>query len=243
MQHAQPKCRPRGSILHLRWPALYVICSGALTLIVLVAVGLATCRPEWYAPAAIDRVQLKSDKADFANLLDRIGAALNAGEAIEFEITEDQLNRWLAARGEIWPALRFEVQGLRGIQISLLEGDAVRLAATASQGPLEVVLSVVGHCRIEPSDGEPSRTEPSEVVIDIQSMRAGKMPIPSGKVLAPLHEAIARSDSRTATMTDQTIRLGNHWIWKNGHRPFRLDRLEITPGLARIRLAPASDDP
>jgi len=102
---------------------------------------------------------------------------------------------------------------------------------------------VVGHCRIEPSDGEPSRTEPSEVVIDIQSMRAGKMPIPSGKVLAPLHEAIARSDSRTATMTDQTIRLGNHWIWKNGHRPFRLDRLEITPGLARIRLAPARDDP
>jgi hypothetical protein len=110
-----------------------------LTLIVLVAVGLATCRPEWYAPAAIDRVQLKSDKADFANLLDRIGAALNAGEAIEFEITEHQLNRWLAARGEIWPALRFEVQGLRGIQI-IIGRQAVRWRQ-AAQGPLEVVLS------------------------------------------------------------------------------------------------------
>jgi hypothetical protein len=225
LDHTKPKRR-------LRWPKIYAICSGTLTLVVLVVIGMATCRPSWYAPAVIDRVHLKADKADFANLLDRIGAELNAGQPVEFEISEDQLNRWFVARGEIWPALRFELQGISGVQINLLHGDALRLAGTVIRGPVSVVLSAVARCRVEPA----------EVVIDVESLRAGKVPIPSGKMLAPLREAIARGDSRTATMSGETIRLRNRWRWKNGNRAFRLDRLEIAEGIARVRLAPISDE-
>lgn len=225
MEHTQTKRR-------LRWPTLYAICSGALTLLVLVAIGMATCHPSWYAPPVIDRVRLKADKADFANLLDRIGAKLNGGDAVEFELSEDQVNRWFVARAEIWPALRFELQGVSGVQINLLDGDALRLAGTVSNGPLSVVLSAVARCRVDPA----------EVVIGIESLRAGKIPIPGGKVLTPLRQAIARGDSQTATMSAETVRLRNQWTWKNGNRPFRLERLEIAARMARVRLAPISNE-
>jgi hypothetical protein len=217
----------------LRWAGVYAICSGTLTVLVLLALATATCRPGWYAPTAVDRGRLKADKADFANLLDRIGAGLNAGEPVEFELTEAQLNRWLVARGEIWPALRFELKGASGLQISLLDGDAFRLAGVVSNGPLSVVLSGVARCRVEPAALE----------ITVESIRLGKLPVPGGRVLGPLRESIARDQGRTATMTDDTIRLTNRWTWKNGDRPFRLERLEIAAGIARVRLAPLADEP
>jgi hypothetical protein len=196
----------------------------------LVMIGTATCRPNWYAPAAIDHSRLRADKADFANLLDRIGARLNAGEPVEFELTADQLNRWFAARGEIWPALRFELQGISGLQISLLAGDSFRLAGVVSKGPVNAVLSATARCRVEPQ----------ELLIDIESLHLGKLLIPSGGVLAPLRAAIARGDRRTATMSGDTIRIRNQWTWKNGNRRFRVERLEIGDGIAHVRLAPAA---
>ena len=186
------------------------------------------CRPAWYRPATIDHTRLKNDKRDFVNLLDSVGEALNAGESLEFDLDEEQLNRWIVGRAEIWPAWQLDLAGLDYPQVSLLDGGRVRLAALAHNGPIEVVLSAVGRCELA---GD-------ELLLHVESVKTGKLSIPRGRVLAPLREALEREAGELATMQGKTVRLHNEWTWKNGNRRFRVSRLDIADGVAHVTFEP-----
>ena len=188
----------------------------------------ATCRPAWYRPSAIDYAHLKSDKRDFIRLVDAIGTALNADQAIEFELPEEQLNRWIAARTEFWPGWEDKLAGFCYPQVSLLEGNRVRLAAMVSIGPGEVVLWLTG--RWELTD--------EQLLIHLESARSGILPIPSNRFLATIHRSLEQGPVTSATVSGNTIKIDNDWIWENGKCPFRLRRLDISNGLANISLEP-----
>jgi hypothetical protein len=190
--------------------------------------GPATCRPSWYQPAAIDHARLKADQRDFVHLVDSIGAALNAGREIVFEVDERQLNRWIAAGGELWPGAANRPDGVETPYAVLLDGGRVRVGAVLQAEPFGAVVSATGRCRIGPD----------ELGIEIESVRCGVLPVPRGWVLSWLRDVAATSRSGAGRVSDAFLWLPNYFVWENGRRPFRVRELAVSRGRARVALEP-----
>lgn len=195
----------------------------------LLAVGCAiSCRPSDYRPVTLDYTRLESDKRALSDILERIGVELNHGRPVEFEIEEEQLNRWIAARRElpIDPAA-FEVQGLQKPAVRLMDGK-IRLYGLAERSGWQTVISL-----------DVSVT-PSSDMIRVAPVRAafGAAPLP-GMAMDTVRDTL--KDLLTpegAKMTADGVELPNRAVWENGERPFRFESIEIKSGKAKIKLAP-----
>ena len=196
-------------------------------------VATATCRPAWYRPPAIDYEHLKTDKRDFVRLVDAIGTALNAGREIEFELPEEQLNRWIAARTEFWPGWEDKLADFCYPQVSLLTKNRVRIAANVSIGPGEVILWLTGCWELTDE----------QLLIHLESARSGILPIPSSRFLETIRRSLERWPVASATVSGNTIQIDNDWVWENGKCPFRFRRLDISDGLVSIALEPVRGGP
>lgn len=216
-----------------RWRIVTLLIGTVFWIVVLGVVAAATCRPAWYAPATIDQERLKSDKREFVHLLDSIGEALNRGVAIDFELDEAQVNRWIAARAELPSDWQFEVQGAAYPQVSFLDGSRIRLAATVGKAGVEVVLSAIVHVELS-SEG---------VLVRLDSVRAGALPAPRGAALDSLQQMLGPIDATAERRRGTTISLPNEWTWPNGKRRFRVRRLELDAGVVRVSLEPVRAAP
>ena len=219
----------------LRWKLIYLLTSAGLLLAVLTVGAAATCRPSWYTPTAIDQSRLQADKREFVNLVDEIGRALNAGQIVNIELREEQVNRWIAARAEFGSVLGYEieVEGISYVQIVFLDGNRIRLGATATNLGLDVVLSATLRLELT-SDG---------LLGHLESVRTGVLPVPSAPVLDPIREMLESDDAAVGSVSGKTIRLPKEGVWPNGRRHFRVRRLEISQGVARVSLEPVTGGP
>jgi hypothetical protein len=205
------------------------VTAGGLTAAIIVAGCTLTCRPRWYQPASIDYTRLKMDKQDLVNLLDSIGASLNCGEAVELEFGQDQVNRWITARAEIWPDHQAAaLEPLRHPQVAFLDRNRLLVAATVEWSGLEPVVSCV--CRFELDEGQLS--------VFCDGLRVGMLPVPAAWLAGPLNELATAFDSPTAASVDRGFVFPNEWVWPNGKRRFRIRRLDVSAGQAGIALEP-----
>lgn len=216
---------------NLRKRILRALLSGGAALMAgLAAIALlATCRPAWYRPGSIDYTQLAADKSELFRRQDAVSAALNAGRPVEIELGQAQVNRWLAARGEIWPHLPADALApFDAPQVEFMDGNRVRIAAEAAYRGLRGVVSVVG--AVEPG------TE--RVRIRWEQVGLGRLTIPRRWVIDAARETLVRVLEEHGTVGDAAIELRNEWIWHQGRPRFSIRELEITSGKARIVLQP-----
>ncbi|MFH1748406.1 MAG: hypothetical protein ABIG44_15340 [Planctomycetota bacterium] len=211
-----------------RWRIISIIIGAVFWVAVLCALACATCRPAWYVPMTIDQERLKEDKREFVNMLDAIGGALNRGQTFNLELNEEQVNRWLAARAELPEDWSFEVEGATFPQISFLAGNRVRIAATVSRAGVEVVLSAT--VRLDLSD--------EHLLIHIESVRAGSLPVPHKAAMKALAESLEIDPADADRHGSNTILTRNVWEWPNGRRRFRILTLEVDSNLTRVSLEP-----
>ena len=203
---------------------------GAVVGVVILAVGgfllAGTRRPAWYHPAPPDRARLHEDKAALAGLQEQISAALNAGREARFVLDEAQVNRWLAARAEIWPQLALDLGPLEQPQIRLRDGR-LEVAASGRAGGMRVV-GVLG-CSVAVAE--------DTLVIRLDPLKVGALTAPRDWV----SDILARPATRRGVVIDRragTITLDNDWVWPNGKRRCRLRELEIGDGVATVGLEP-----
>lgn len=209
------------------WRAITLL-SAVSSLMVLLALGCAiTCRPSWYQPRSIDYGLLQQDKQDLTNLIDEISAALNAGRDIEISITQEQVNRWLAARSEV-PAVDFSQLGeLDQPFLVFLEGNRIRAAAIVRRAGVSTVASLTIQVA---SDEQAVRFSTPEV-------RAGVAPAPRTLVEQLLGRAL--SGAGAARLTEAaTLEFPNQFVWQNGKRRFRINSIEVTDGRLSAALGP-----
>lgn len=204
--------------------------AAALSAALLPALGLlASCRPAWYTPRAIDLATLRTDKQDLVNLADRISAALAAGDSIRIELDQAQVNRWLVARNDMWPDDPLPRFGpLRDPQIEFLDGARVRLAATIDWYGFTPVAS------IELS----AASRPDAVSVDLRHAAVGCVRVP----VPPLSNWLdpSRHLPQGSTWDDAAHRLilPNRWEWRNGRIPFVIDDVSTTAGRLAVTIAP-----
>ena len=194
----------------------------------LLALGLtATCRPRWYRPVSTDYARLHDDKRDLAALGVDIGAALNAGRPIQLQLREDQLNRWIAARAEMWPEAAVDIRPLRDPQLTFHD-DEIRFAALAEHAGWRAVLSIT--CRVAVTG--------DRVLIRCNAARLGLLPLPAGWLASLVTTALRGTGVSVEAGPDGALALHNDWLWPNGKRRFRLADLRISAAVVHFGLEP-----
>lgn len=204
------------------------IISTITSIITIIALGGAlTYKPAWYKPAAIDYGKLESDKREVVALGDRISEALNGRKPIEFELTSEQVNRWIAEKDE-WPSGRdVKFTPFERPYVEFLAGGRVRIGALVRQSGLEAVVSFVG---IPEVDGD-------HVVIVVDSLGVGAAPLPWSRIESAIQPKLAELGA-SDRVRDGRIVLDNRWTWPNGRRNYRVGSISVNEGVARLRLEP-----
>lgn len=205
-----------------------VLLSAAGVVVVLAGFGLAvTRRPGWYRPAPIDRERLRADKVALVGLQDEISAAINSGHEIRIRLDEAQINRWLAARAEMWPDWLIDLGSLEDPQVSLGEGE-IRIGATAIKGSLRTVVALA--CRVDVRE--------EGVVLDYGGVRLGAIPVPERWISDLVDQVSANSEGAIHADAPGTVALENDWVWPNGRRRCRLRELVVSDGAVEVVLEP-----
>lgn len=219
---AQPKPRAR------RWGRRLLISSiFSVTLLACFYFAL-TCTPGWYAPPEIDRTRLREDKHTHLEIENSISDKLNRGESVTIELTEEQVNRWIAARDELWPGKVPSLDPLEQPQVNFLEGGRIRVAGLVRQNLLSVVTSIV--LRVS-ADG-------ANLGVEWESLHAGALPAPNALV-----RRVAESLDDTGDVSPDEIAAGrvdipNDFTWPNGKRRCRVQSIETGEGVLRVTLKP-----
>lgn len=202
--------------------------STALLLLAVGAAGAIGWRPSWYAAEPIDRQRLEEDKRDLAELLSGISDALNAGRPADVSIDRAQLNRWLAARRELWPEGDQLPSWLSEPRVGFEQPDRVQVGGLLRLGVLAAVLSVEFSVR---ADSAYLYLNPTDAAV-------GSLPITAGWALT---EVIAHGDGQMQKATIDgrpALKVLNEWVWPNGKVPFCVQNLRITPQRLSARLEP-----
>ena len=196
---------------------------------VIAAGCVGMCRPAWYRPNSIDIAKLESDRDDLVRLGRDISDRLNHDDSIEFVLDEEQLNRLLVGRAEIWPdAGQWELEGVSDPAIDILD-DGLRIGATTEAGGVRVVVSCV--IRVE-VDGDVIR-------LRCGSVGVGALPLPAQSLSRILLERLRQSDVLPEGAIDGgMIVLDNDWIWPNGKPRYRVAKITFSESSLRVRLEP-----
>jgi hypothetical protein len=216
--------RPRRRWLRLALLVLPVAVAGLL-----LALGAAlTCCPSWYEPPSIDYSRLQDDKRAQLRLENRISAALNDNRPVEFELDQAQVNRWIAARHELWPAEAPSFEPFERPQVVLLDGNRLRVGALLDHAGMQLVLSATLHLEAQP-DG---------LVVNWDALRAGALPVPRRLIAGAARRLTDRLELDSQALFNQSITLPVEATWPNGKRRFRIADLSIRAGVMRVSLEP-----
>lgn len=219
-----------------RW-RLILLLSSLGALLGLIGAGLAAaCRPAWYQPTGLDWSRLRDDKRAFAQMFDDISKTLNSRQAIDVELREDQVNRWIAARTEI-PELWMDSAGrsfdpFLDPQVTFLPANRVRVAATLQWDRWRVIVSCIGRLELVPD----------ELRVHWESVKLGSLPVPVSWITHRL-QTTPQISQTTGGWAGNEIHLPVEGVWRNGKRPFRIIRLETDAGTIRLRLEPLPKQP
>ena len=201
--------------------------------------------PAWYQPPVVPLDRLQAVRDDFVVTFDRLSEALNTSpSAFEFRLTQDQVNGWLAAREQIWPACRKWLPSFIEDPMLIIESDGLRLAAVLRRRSLRSVLSAKLSVHVD-SGG---------LAVRLVDVAGGDLPLPKSeirKLLADLETDAWPTGQRIPGQIGnrplpplgsvfEGIVLPNEWVWANGRQPFRVTRVVFEPGVAVLTLEPLS---
>ncbi len=208
---------------------MWLTTSGIVFLATIVAGCSLLRRPAWFSPITIDYERLPEDKRALVESLDSIGVALNAGRAITLTFDEQQLNRWITARSEMPDVATVTIDPLEYPQISLLDGNHIRVAALLPRSGLELIISCVL---------EITRTD-DQVALRISSAKLGSLSMPRAWIRRVIDAPRLARESGALASDKADFAYVNEFIWPNGDVVFTLEELEITAGRIRLKLKPA----
>ncbi len=245
----------------IRWTAGVCTCLLALAAVLLAA---AVARPGWYQPATVAPDEYPALRNELPNFGSAIGSYMERGQPFRITLLDSQVNRWLAARAEIWPGLRDDLpREMAGPVVSFQPGRIV--LGVQYNGPrISSILSLAVNLRLEASRGA--------IHVEVDSLRAGYLPVPRTLVDARARKALDREAGRQVASLLRHVRsqagdylpidtsaggvaaaeiplaamLGDIWEfrlparnrWPNGGFPYTISALRIERGKLTVDITP-----
>ncbi len=211
-----------------RWLRRILFSVATSGVVLFATVTSLTCRPGWYRPAAIDFASLDADRNALADLENRISAALNARQPVRFEITQEQANRWLTARGELW--LDDPLPELAALESPFIEfrDGSVRLAAMVRARGLRTIASCV---LAATADAQTMR-------IEWRGLRLGALPIPAMLIRNAAQNLGDHPEAKRLLGPEGVLEVPNEFTWPNGKRRMRVAEIAFADGRMTVHLEP-----
>jgi hypothetical protein len=225
---AQPGRRRRWLLLTVL--LLLVLIPGGL----LAIAGALTYRPSWYQPRSIDYARLEDDKRVQLRLENQISAALNRNESVTIEVDQDQANRWIVARDELWPGEVPSLGPLREPQLEFLGENRLRVGALVEQAGVEVVISGTFHFDLQPDT----------ITVTWDHINTGALRSPRRLMAKAARRAARKLGGRLSAaeieqaIVDGKVTMPNDFVWPNGKRRVRIAELTIKNGKLLVKLEP-----
>ncbi len=245
----------------IRWTA--GIAAGLAGLVTL-AFFAATSRPGWYQPATVKPEEYAAIRNEVPNFGNNIGTHFKAGEPFRITLPQEEINRWLAARGEIWPALRDAMPKYFVDPVISFQPGRIVLAVRYDKSGLSSVLSLAVNLRMEDNRGA--------IHVEVDSLRLGYLPVPRMLVDGPARKALDRAAGKhlgalveklwsqageylpaeemgkrpSVSEVPLAAMLGDIWEfrlptrsrWPNGGFPYTISDLRVEQGKVTIDVVP-----
>ncbi len=168
--------------------------------------------------------------------------AIVAGDPFIFQLDEQTVNEWLAAREEMWPAASRVIPTQIDAPAVAFRDGVIALAARVKLGGIVTVVSV--RSSAQPVD--------DRVVIDSITLLAGSLPMPL-RAVSSIMDMSRASHVDLRSFSDPTdpsqpidqwtdlfdgFAVRNFFYWANGERFFRITRIESANGLLTLGIEP-----
>lgn len=218
------------------WKRARVVVPAALLLFVCGVLYAVIRTPGWYAPPVIAPHERQAVRDSLVDAEQAFTQTLRAGGApFTYMIHQDDLNRWIAMRAEIYPqAGELTPPELRDPYVRF-EEDRITLAGRLAAGPVEVVVSL----RLA------VQCESDAVVVTSDGWRCGSAPIPERWLGTAWARPVDLDPGETWPGSPpiwgdlkRGLRIGADAWWKNGGIEYRVLRAWVEPGVLKLSVQP-----
>jgi len=195
---------------------------------------LAVARvPSWYRPPHVGAAQYQDVRDDLEVAFNQLNLAMQGDQPFDYVVNEIRLNRWIAAREQIWPGLRQYVPRELQWPVVAFREEGVVVAGVVEIGAVRSVLSVILSVQ----------AEPDRMVVKLARCRLGAVPVPH-RMVRRLVEAMSRSAPPESAGHPRDLLTGlvleNRFDWPNGARRFRISAVEVRTGHLVATIHPSS---
>jgi len=240
------------------------IVAGLLVTLLIIYVETSRIPPE-YRPPQLSAEQKDQAAKEFLNrkILREFGNAAQLNEPFEWTVTQDQLNRYLAAIDEIASSAPSVRPGT--VYRRMEEAGLADPAVVLRDGLVRLMVRSVRHQKVLSVDVSLHFTEDGRLAVRLVQMRAGLIRLPDfwvrsrleglrGEILAGREAREAETGSREGRFALSSQGVGEVLIallgaiekepisteltWRVNRRHVRIDEIEITEGSLRLHVAP-----
>ncbi len=203
------------------------------------------CKPSWYRPAVMDDTVLRRAKVESAELVEFIGTHLVVGDPFDAVLTQASINDMAAALSVLSPEAAERIPREIVQFAAAFEAGSLRFGFLAERGGWRAIVNVeVGLEVAESSD---------DIIVTLRDVRIGAVSVPRWALRRVLDERLRTEAARSTRGEEGSIfrgrvepveawtdgvRVPNRFTWPNGRRPFRIERVTMECGEARVRIRP-----
>ncbi len=222
--------------------------------VALVALAVPACAwlalkhiPEWYKPLQVPDDQLQRVRDGVTDQFRLISDQMVQHSTFEVGVTDQQVTEWAVARGAIWPdAESWLPDWVRDPVVVFMPGRVVAAAHVDYRG-WEAIAGAHFSAQVE---GD-------EVVLKLERVTFGALPIPLSTLVDPLDRFINAQRLDVEAMPDELAegirrirsstglyfltygeRFSGPFIWRNGDRPYDVRDIQIGDGWLKVTVEP-----
>ncbi len=207
-------------------------------------------KPAWYRQAIVERMSPKRARAEAIQLADTIGDSLVARQPTEIKLSDRGVTGWLAVMPSLMPQGQYSLpHGVSALAVRFDEAGFIQVGASVDQKGFRVILSV--SIRIElVKQGQYIR-------MALDQANGGALHLPKALLEKVLNqflqsEMVSRvsdkndrsrsidtfAKARTVDEWYEGVLIPNRFVWPNGDRPFKVDRLTFSDSMLTIQIQP-----
>jgi len=196
--------------------------------------------PDWYQPPVIPPRDYQRVRDDFEAVFNEISENLMSSEPFTLVMRDQQLNNWLAVRGQILPEAAKWLPEYLDRPMIRFEDDMLTVAGTVSRRGVQSVVSL----------GWKLEIGPDMIIARLDRTRSGSLPLPGDLIRKGLARVAGDagedatdlggglSPAGSVRRVDTDLEIENRFRWKNGNRLFRITGLESDRGVIRLSIEP-----
>ncbi len=192
--------------------------------------------PSWFAPPVIaDEAARQRVRNNLVNAEQAFTQSLLAGRPFVYHVYQDDLNRWLAMRKEIYARVDELVPKIVDDPFIVIEPDRIMLAGRVKKSGADAVLSLELEMIFDHD----------AILLTAKTIRCGVVPIPIAAADLKLDFSVEADPGDiwpgsplVSGSLIKGLRVGSRATWRNGGVPYRVTGLKAQSGRLDLHIEP-----